>query len=259
MKIVGCVEYDGSRFYGWQIQVGQPTIQEHLQKAISVVADHKISIQCAGRTDTGVHACGQVFHFETDSDRSDFSWVMGTNMNLPDGISLLWVRPVEDSFHARFSVCSRAYRYIILNRNVRPSYLSKKVGWYYRHLDISRMNAAAVYLVGLHDFSAFRSSRCSNKEPEKDVSLLEVATKDEWVWIDIEANGFLHHMVRNITGVLQAVGCGDQEPEWAKEVLESKDRTKAGKTVPADGLYFVGATYPDRYMLPAGSQPCRYW
>lgn len=259
MKIAGCVEYDGSQFCGWQIQEGHPTVQSALENALSNVADHPVRVHCAGRTDTGVHACAQIVHFETESIRSEHSWVMGVNSKLPRGVVLIWTCEVDDSFHARFSALSRKYRYILLNRRVAPGYLSKRVSWYPRKLDFSRMNAAASTLIGTHDFSAFRSARCKNKVPVKTVKAIEVGRCGEWIWIDVEASGFLHHMVRNFVGVLLAIGCGDKEVAWAKEVLERKDRTLAGITAPADGLYFTSVDYPKQYKLPAIPAVCKYW
>ncbi len=259
MKIAACFEYDGSRFRGWQIQAGQPTVQAAVETALSKIANHPVRVHCAGRTDTGVHASGQIVHFESASRRSDWSWVMGTNSELPNAVSLLWVREMEPSFHARFSALSRRYRYVILNRRVRPSYLARRVGWYPRDLDAGRMRTAAASLIGRHDFSAFRSARCGSTVPMKTVSALDVGHKGAWFWVDIEANGFLHHMVRNIIGVLLMIGCGDRDADWAREVLEAGDRTLAGATAVADGLYFVSATYADQYRLPDMPPPCNYW
>ena len=259
MKIAGCVEYDGLRFCGWQIQHGQGTVQESLENAVSSIADHRVTVHGAGRTDSGVHACGQIFHFETENRRSDNSWLMGINSKLPEGVSLVWTVPVDDSFHARFSALSRSYRYILLNRRVRPGFLAGRTGWYPRSLDVECMNESAQVLVGTHDFSAFRSAQCSNKVPTKHIMRLEVQRKDDWVWLDVEANGFLHHMVRNITGTLLAIGCGDKKPEWIHDVLIGQDRTKAGVTVPAHGLYFVKVTYPEQYPLPDSPAACRFW
>ncbi len=259
MKVAGCVEYDGSRFCGWQIQAGQPTVQAAVETALSNIADHPVRVHCAGRTDTGVHACGQVVHFETDSGRSEWSWVMGANSKLPDGVSLIWTREVDDSFHARFSAIRRKYRYVMLNRRIRPSYLAGRVSWFPRELDADRMREAAMSLVGTHDFSAFRSAHCKNKVPVKTVSMLEVGQAGEWIWVDVEANGFLHHMVRNIVGVLLAIGSGDRDAGWARQVLDGRDRTLAGITAPADGLYFLSVEYPEEFQLPASPPPCRYW
>lgn len=259
MKIAACIEYDGSKFRGWQTQRGEPTVQSAVEQALSSIADEEITVHCAGRTDTGVHACGQVVHFETGAERSARSWVQGANTMLPSGVSLLWTRPVADDFHARFSALSRAYRYVILNRPVRPTYLAGKVAWIHEELDVKRMRSGARCLLGKHDFSAFRSSRCANKVPVKNMQALEVGSQGEWVWMDVEADGFLHHMVRNIAGSLLAVGCGDHEPRWVEEVLQSKDRTRGGVTAAPDGLYFVKAAYPERFALPSPPPACRYW
>ena len=259
MKIVACIEYDGSRFFGWQVQKDRVSVQSEVESAFSEIANHKVSVHCAGRTDAGVHACGQIVHFETEQVRQDSSWVIGTNSLLATGVSILWSCQVDDSFHARFSAISRRYRYVILNRRSRPSYLVKRVGWYPKRLDASKMADAATLLTGTHDYSAFRSSQCGNKNPVKTVYELNVSQSGDWIWIDVEASGFLHHMVRNIVGVLSYVGDGRQEVEWAKHVLDSRDRTVAGVTVPADGLYFVSASYPEQYCLPAPALPCRFW
>ena len=259
MRIAGCVEYDGSIFSGWQIQHGHRTVQEEIESAVSKIADHTVAVHGAGRTDSGVHACGQIFHFDTSSHRAEHSWVLGVNSELPNGISLIWTVAVPDSFHARFSAISRSYRYIILNRRVRPSYLSGKTGWYPRSLDVEKMNESAQMLVGTHDFSAFRSAQCSNKVPTKCIVRINVQRNQDWVWIDVVANGFLHHMVRNITGTLLAVGCGDRDSAWMREVLVNRDRKRAGVTAPADGLYFVNVNYPDEFSLPASPAACRFW
>ena len=258
-RIAACVEYDGSKFCGWQYQVGQPTVQQAVESALSQIANHPVTVHCAGRTDSGVHACGQMIHFETDSHRSDRSWVMGTNSNLPRGVSLLWTKKVSDEFHARFSTLSREYRYVLLNRSVRPSYLEKKVSWFVRNLDVQRMDEAAKQLLGKHDFSAFRSSRCKNKVPTKTIFYIQVNRKQQWVWLDVKADGFLHHMVRIIAGTLIAIGSGNQSTHWAREVLDSGDRTQAGITAPADGLYFVRVNYPKKFELPEAPLACRFW
>ena len=259
MKVAVCIEYDGSKFCGWQIQHGQPSVQSVVEAALSEIADHRVRVHCAGRTDTGVHACGQVVHFETHSQRPEKSWVFGANSKLPEGVALLWARQVDDAFHARFSAITRRYRYVLLNRRVPPAYLAKRVSWVPRPLNIKRMQSACEMLVGTHDFSAFRSARCRNKVPVKTVTRLELNRCDDWIWLDIEASGFLHHMVRNIIGVLLPIGCEDQPVDWAEQVLDSRDRTLGGMTAPADGLYFVSATYPREYELPETVRPCRYW
>lgn len=253
------MEYDGTGFCGWQVQHGQYTVQEALESAISHIADHRVQVHGAGRTDSGVHACGQIFHFDTDSARSEHSWVMGINSKLPKQASLLWVKVVPETFHARFSAISRRYRYILLNRRARPGAMTGKTGWYPRALDVERMNGCAQNLLGEHDFSAFRSAQCSNKVTTKRIVAIDVKRCDDWVWIDVEATGFLHNMVRIIAGTLVEVGCGDRDSDWVCEVLAGKDRTKAGVTVPADGLYFVNVRYPLEFSLPAPPAAFRFW
>ncbi len=259
MKIAACIEYDGSLFSGWQLQDGQLTVQGAVESALSLVANHEVRVHCAGRTDTGVHACGQIIHFETDSNRSEYSWVMGSNANLPRGVGLIWAKEVHESFHARFKARARRYRYIILNRRIRPSYLASRVTWVPGKLNLQPMIESAGLLIGCHDFSAFRSAHCTNKIPEKNISLLEVSKQGNWFWIDIEADGFLHHMVRNIAGALFDVGVGKQDPSWISELLKCRDRSQGSITAPADGLYFVRATYDDIYELPPPPPVCRYW
>ncbi len=259
MRIAGCVEYDGSEFCGWQLQPGQPSVQAAVESALSKVANHPVRVHSAGRTDTGVHALGQIVHFDTDSVRPENAWVMGTNSKLPDSVSLLWTRAVQSTFHARFSATSRSYRYVILNRRGRPGNLARQVAWHAGQLDTERMNSAAKALIGTHDFSAFRAARCSSKNPVKTVTALQVERYQAWVWIDVEASGYLHHMVRNIAGTLLAVGRGEKHIGWAAEVLAGKDRTRAGATATPEGLYFVAAVYPDRYGLPAPARPPKFW
>ncbi|MDT8409866.1 MAG: tRNA pseudouridine(38-40) synthase TruA [Wenzhouxiangellaceae bacterium] len=244
------VEYDGSRFYGFQRQRQQPTVQQSLETALARVADHAITIHCAGRTDTGVHALCQVVHFETSVRRSERSWVLGCNAHLPAGVSVLWAREMDDDFHARFSARGRSYRYRILNRWVRPGLLEGKVSWERRTLDAERMNAGARLLIGEHDFSSFRAPACQASHAVREMRQLEVARFGDEVRIDLTANAFLYHMVRNIAGTLIEVGCGRREPEWVGEVLLERDRAAAGVTATADGLYFMGVQYPDYPDLP---------
>ncbi len=259
MKIAACIEYDGSKFYGWQRQNQEPTVQSAVEAAFTSIADENVSVQCAGRTDTGVHACGQIVHFETTRLRNSHNWVAGANSKLPDGVSVLWTREVDTEFHARFSALARTYRYVILNRRIRPTFLARKVTWFFEPLEIELMQEGASQLVGLHDFSALRSAHCSSKNPVKQVNFIDLQRQGDWIWLDIEADGFLHHMVRNIVGVLFSIGCGVKSPEWVSELIAGKDRTKAGITAPPDGLYFVKVTYPKEFDLPPPSPPCKYW
>ncbi len=253
MRIALGIEYDGSAFSGWQIQDGDyPTVQGTLEIALSKIANEKITkCQVAGRTDTGVHASEQVIHFNTSADRTTRSWVMGVNRYLTDNnISVLWAHPVSEEFHARFSALRRRYRYVIFSRSIRPSFLRSQVSWYRGELNLSRMQEAAAYLTGEHDFNAYRTVHCQAKSSVKTVYYLNVSQQGEYFYIDIEANSFLHHMVRNIAGVLILVGTGEKEPIWAREVLNSKDRTKAGKTAPSGGLYLTHITYNEKFGLP---------
>ncbi|MCK5639330.1 MAG: tRNA pseudouridine(38-40) synthase TruA [Gammaproteobacteria bacterium] len=260
MRIALGVEYNGSGFCGWQKQShGERTIQACIEQALSKVASHEIHIVCAGRTDTGVHAVGQVIHFDTDVERSERSWVFGANANLPKDISILWAAFVDDEFHARFSAQHRAYRYVIFSRPIRPSFLRHRVSWEYRPLDEARMRQAAGYLVGEHDFSSYRTVACQAKSPVRIISRLELSHDGPFYFIDIEANAFLHHMVRNIAGVLMSIGAGEHEPEWAQEVLEAKDRTQGGITAPPHGLYLSEVGYPEHFGLPRLSPAPAVW
>jgi len=253
MRIALGIEYDGSAFCGWQIQDGSvQTVQKTLEKAISKIADEKISqTQVAGRTDTGVHATEQVIHFDTTAERSPRSWIMGCNRYLTDQtISVLWAHSVGNEFHARFSAQRRRYRYIILSRPVRPTFLFNQVAWYRGSLDLKSMQKAAAYFVGEHNFDSYRTVHCQAKSPVKTIYFLNISQRGEYFFIDIEANSFLHHMVRNIAGVLLKIGSGEAEPEWALEVLQAQDRSKAGKTAPAEGLYLTQVTYDKKFNLP---------
>lgn len=259
MRIAAILEYDGSRFSGWQRQERVASVQGCVEEALSRVADEAIRVTVAGRTDAGVHARAQVIHFDTSAERSAYSWVRGANSHLPREIALLWAAPVAASFHARFAATGRRYDYIILNRPVRPTYLAGRVTHEYRPLDVGRMAAAAAYLVGTHDFTSFRSSECEASSPVRELRALEVERRGEFVRIHAYANAFLHHMVRNLTGVLLAVGAGERAAEWAQEVLEARDRTRAGVTAPPDGLYLAAVEYPQACAIPQLSKPQPLW
>lgn len=250
MRIALGVEYDGAAFSGWQLQEGVRTVQGCVETALSKVADHPVRVICAGRTDAGVHARGQVIHFETNAVRTARSWVCGANANLPQEISMLWAQPMSPDFHARFSAVKRRYRYVILSRPVRPTFLAGRVSWDYRLLSETRMAAAASYLVGEHDFTSYRALACQAKTPVRTVYHLDVTRQDDLLFIDIEANAFLHHMVRNIAGVLMAIGAGEHEPIWARQILEMRDRTVGGVTAPPYGLYLIEVSYPQDYAIP---------
>lgn len=251
MKIALGIEYDGSGFSGWQMQRhGTRTVQSVLESALSIVADQSVQVVCAGRTDTGVHATGQVVHFDVDVERQEKAWVMGVNAHLPDDVSSLWAREVPDEFSARFSATARQYRYVISNRKARPALLHKKVTWRHGDINTEAMHEAAQVLIGEQDFSSFRSSACQAEHARRCVHYVNVTRKDDLIYIDIEANAFLHHMVRNIVGSLLMVGQGEQPVEWMAELLNVRDRTRAGPTAAADGLYLVKVSYPEENNIP---------
>ena len=253
------IEYDGSRYCGWQYQDHSPSVQDKVEQALAKVANHPVRVNCAGRTDTGVHALGQVIHFDTKAVRETHAWVLGANANLPDNITVLWAKAVSAEFHARYSAVRRQYRYVIFNRPLRPAILAKRVSWEYRPLQVERMQEAAQHLVGEHDFSSYRALACQAKSPIRVLHRLEITRQGEIVMLDLEANGFLHHMVRNIAGVLLKIGAGEVEPGWAREVLELRDRTQGGVTASPNGLYFVTAYYPEEFAIPALLPPAGVW
>ena len=245
------IEYDGTDFCGWQMQkFGVRTVQEELEKALSYVANEAVRVHCAGRTDTGVHGVGQVVHIDTEAQRSPRSWILGTNTNLPFDVNVTWAKPVDAGFHARFSATSRAYRYIILNRMTRSCLHRNRAVWAHRPLDADRMHEAAQSLIGTHDFSSFRAQGCQAKSPVRNLSYLNVARQGGRIIIDVGANAFLHHMVRNLAGVLMTIGYGDEAVGWAREVLERCDRTKGGVTAPPEGLYLMHVGYPGEFEIP---------
>ncbi len=251
MRVALGVEYDGSAFHGWQAQQeGVRTVQTELEAALTKVANHRLRVVCAGRTDTGVHALGQVVHFDTQAQRTERNWLLGANVNLPKDVSVIWARPVSEDFSARFSALSRKYRYFILNRTSRSAVLAKRVTWTHRPLDVSRMQEAARPLVGEHDFSSYRALSCQAKSPTRTLYQLEVERHGDFVILSLHANAFLHHMVRNIAGVLMAIGRGDRDVGWAAEVLQLRDRTLGGVTAPPDGLYFEQVEYPEDFDIP---------
>ncbi len=250
MRVALRVEYDGQNFAGWERQPKARTVQAELDEALGRVAAHAISTTCAGRTDAGVHAHGQVAHFDSRSNRTARSWVFGANANLPRDITVTWAGSVESAFHARFSAKSRHYQYVILNRPIRTALLRGRVTWECQRLDESTMQAAADYLLGEHDFSAYRARACQARNPVRTIYRLDVRRHGEVLLIDVVANGFLHHMVRNIVGMLMAVGKGKNRPAWALEVMESRDRTRAAITAPPDGLYLLGVDYPAHFGIP---------
>lgn len=250
MRYACGVEYDGHGFLGFQSQIQQPTIQDCLEKALSKVANHQIKLICCGRTDTGVSATAQVIHFDSSVDRTEYQWIMGVNTNLPQGISMIWIRPVTDEFHARFSAIQRSYQYVILNRWIRPAINRHNVTWEKSPLDAEKMHEAAQCLVGQHDFNAFRSSACQSKTSIKTVNFVNIERQNNLVIMDIAASGFLHHMIRNVIGTLLPIGRGEKPIKFMKTVLESCDRTQAGVTAPPNGLSFNIVKYPKKFNLP---------
>lgn len=250
MRIACGIEYDGAPFYGFQRQVQEPTVQQCLEEAATSVANHPVRVVCCGRTDTGVSAAEQVIHFDTDAQRTPRQWTMGINTALHEGITVLWVKQVSEDFHARFSAYSRSYQYRICNRRVRPAINRQHLSWVIKPLNHELMNEAIQYLIGRHDFSAFRSSKCQSKEPTKTVTHASVIRHNDHVIMDVSASGFLHHMIRNIAGTLIPIGKGEQAVSWMHEVLMSGDRCQAGITATPNGLRFMHAEYPKIHDLP---------
>ena len=250
LRIAIGLEYDGSSFKGWQKQSQDLSVQAALERALSKVANESIHTTCAGRTDAGVHALGQVVHFDCQNQRSEHAWIFGANRYLPKTIRVLWVREVPVTFDARYKAFKRHYRYIIYNHPIRPSLLKDFMGWSYRKLDIRFMQEAAPYWIGEHDFSSFRSAHCQSASAMRRVHTIEMSQVREQIIIDIIANAFLHHMVRNMVGTLMSIGSGLKAPEWAQVVLEAKDRRVATVTAPASGLYLVAVHYPSHFELP---------
>lgn len=258
-RIAAGIEYGGVNYCGWQFQDNAPSVQAQVEIAIGRVANETVRVIAAGRTDTGVHGMGQVIHFATHSVRARRAWLRGVNTHLPDDISLLWVREVGDDFHARFGALERRYRYVIFNGEVSPAILHGQVTWHYPKLEVTRMSEAAAALIGRHDFSAYRAASCQSKDPHKTIRHITIQQSGAWIWLDITATGFLHHMVRNIAGTLMRIGEGREAVEWAGQLLKSRDRTKAAATAPADGLYFVGVQYDAKFGVPPPPDPCRFW
>ena len=252
MRVALGIEYDGRGFCGWQAQVRGASVQATLEAALSQVADHPISTMVAGRTDAGVHATGQVVHFDSEAIRPLHAWVAGANALLPKTIAVRWATPVQDHFHARFSAQARRYCYIICNTPMHSALTAGRATWYRHPLDAEAMQQGAMALIGEQDFSAFRSSQCESSTPMRCVQSVQVTRRGEFVCIEIEANAFLHHMVRNIAGVLMRVGAGIQPPAWVGEVLQTRDRRRAAETASPAGLYLIGVRYPSPWLFPAG-------
>jgi len=250
MRIALGLEYDGSRFLGWQTQPGGGTVQDCLEAALATIAGGEVGVTCAGRTDRGVHALEQVVHFDVGVARPDSAWVRGVNAVLPDSVAVQWSREMPPEFHARYAARARTYRYVLLNRAVRPALAARHAGWFHLPLDVAAMRAGARHLVGEHDFSAFRSAECQAPSPVRTLSELEIDARGERIDFVMRANAFLHHMVRNIVGTLVYVGAGRQPPGWVAEVLESRQRARAAPTFAAEGLYLARVEYEPHWGLP---------
>jgi len=245
------VAYRGGAYCGWQRQANDDTVQARVEQALSKFAAVPLTVTCAGRTDTGVHAINQVIHVDAPVEREDVSWVRGTNRYLPADVAIQWCLRVDDSFHARFAAIGRRYSYLLLESPVRPALEAGLVGWTFRKIEVEAMRQAAQLLVGEHDFSAFRSSQCQAASPVKQMRAIDISRRGAYWRIDFHANAFLHHMVRNIVGCLVAVGTGNRPVTWISEVLAARDRARAAPTFSPDGLYFVGPDYDARYAIPA--------
>ncbi len=250
MRIALGVEYDGSGYLGWQSQREGRTVQDTLQLALSQIAGHPVSVQAAGRTDTGVHALEQVVHFDSQTSRPLSAWVRGANALLPSDVAVRWAHPVSDDFHARFSAQGRSYRYLLRNAPTRPALQSGQIGWFHAPLDLAAMQAAAQYLLGEHDFSAFRAAECQAKSPVKHLYQLDIRQDGELFTFDLAANAFLHHQVRNLVGSLLYVGKGKYPPDWLADVLTSRQRSRAAPTFMPDGLYLRAIRYDPAWGLP---------
>ena len=254
MRIALAIEYDGSQYYGWQTQTGLKTVQSTVESALSKVADTQIEVVCAGRTDTGVHASWQVIHFDSDKERNLRSWIYGANANLPKDICVRWGREMPEDFHARYSATARRYRYVIYNNPIRPAIMRSAVTWQYRQLNHELMHEASQMLIGEKDFTSFRSVECQSNTPMRHIHQIHVKRHGELIVIDITANAFLHHMVRNIAGVLMAVGSCKHPVSWVDDVLQAKDRKQGAETAPPYGLYLVDVTYPSEYHVIQNQQ-----
>jgi tRNA pseudouridine38-40 synthase len=250
-RVALCLSYNGSQYYGWQSQKNDlPTVQSHVERAASLVANEKISVVCAGRTDKSVHSSYQVVHFETSAIRDARSWVFGCNTHLPKDISVSWAGTVADAFHARFSATSRRYNYVIYNHPIRPANFATELTWCHDQLNVNKMHEAAQSLVGEHDFTSFRAMGCQAKSPIRHLEFVNVTRYGNVILLDIKGNAFLHHMVRNIAGVLMAIGAAKQKVGWCSDVLAAKDRTKASVTASPNGLFLTQVDYPEKFKIP---------
>jgi tRNA pseudouridine38-40 synthase len=245
------VEYKGTEFHGFQTQPsGVKTVQQALQKALSKVADEEITLVCAGRTDAGVHATQQVIHFDTSAVRPEKAWVLGTKPHLPDSVIVRWAKNVSPQFHARFSALNRTYRYLLSDASTASALVAHQVTWSSRKLNLDWMREGAKYLIGQQDFTSFRATQCQAKSPVRTIHHLHLVRRGDLIILEVQANAFLHHMVRNIVGVLMTVGTGDKPAEWVGEVLAARDRSKGAVTAKPYGLYLVSVDYPEEFNIP---------
>lgn len=250
MRILLSIEYDGKNYHGWQEQKNSNTIQGQIQESIFKFSQEKIKLSVAGRTDAGVHATGQVAHFETNVKRTEEKWLLGLNSFLPEDIRINYVKFIGNDFHARFSALSRTYRYIIYNNKVKPCINRNKVSWYFlKILDEVKMQDAAKKLIGINDFSCFRSAHCQSNTPIRKINDIVITRENNYIYIDINANSFLYNMVRNLVGSLVLIGSGEKDIHWIEDLLISKDRNQGGKQFPASGLYLVNIEYESKYGL----------
>jgi tRNA pseudouridine38-40 synthase len=249
-RIALCVEYAGNAFEGWQSQSHGRTVQDALEAGLMKIAAEPVRLHCAGRTDTGVHATAQVVHFDTSARRPLSAWVRGVNAHLPPAVVVRWAVEVDEGFHARFLAYERRYRYVLVISPTRPALLAGHVGWFHLPLDEVSMAEAVSFLVGAHDFSTFRAAGCQSRTPLRHMHEATVRRHGNCFIFDFRANGFLHHMIRNLVGALVYVGKGRYPPGWLAEVLAARDRSLAAPTFPADGLYLCGVSYPPRWSLP---------
>jgi tRNA pseudouridine38-40 synthase len=259
MRIALGLQYDGSGFAGWQSQVHGNTVQDVLEAAITRFTGETLRVVTAGRTDTGVHAIGQVVHFETLADRPQHAWVRGLNAFLPASIAVQWARPMPEPFHARFSAFERTYFYLLYVNPIRSPMLTGRAGWCHARLEVAPMRAAARHLIGEHDFSAFRSSQCQARTPVKHLYAIDLIERGQFMHFRFHGNAFLHHMVRNILGCLITVGRGDQRPDWLNQVMASGERRLAAPTFMADGLYLAKVGYPEHFAVPAPNLASQPW
>lgn len=254
MRIALGIEYDGRDFCGWQSQPGGCAVQDALERALSAICDHPVRVAGAGRTDSGVHASGQVAHFDTDAKRPLTAWTRGVNGALPRGVAVRWAHPVDAMFHARFSATGRAYTYLLLDRPSRPGLDAGRVGWFHLPLDVARMQEAAASLIGTHDFSAFRAAECQADSPVRELRRLDIERRDGLIVFRLAANAFLQRMVRNIVGTLVYVGKGSHSPKWVRAVLDNRTRSAAAPTFAPDGLYLTGVEYDSSWGLPQAAR-----